>query len=188
VAAALAGKFAVGVAFFGGGWAHVVENFAAWAARARVTHGPEIVFEAGNRNDAVGRNILREPELLRFFVDAKLFARSDFRSAKNRGVELILRNREPFRRSEKFPGVGYGVLLEIIAKGKIAEHFKKSVMAFGEADVFEVVVLAAGADAFLRRSRSVVAALFKAEENILELVHSGVGEEQRGIAVRNKRA
>jgi len=62
------------------------------------------------------------------------------------------------------------------------------VMAFGEADVFEVVVLAAGADAFLRRSRSVVAALFKAEENILELVHSGVGEEQRGIAVRNKRA
>jgi hypothetical protein len=48
-------------------------------------------------------------------------------------------------------------------------------------------VLAAGADAFLCGCGAVVVALLEAEENILELVHPGVGEEQRGIAVGNER-
>src|SRR5262249_54542506 len=89
---------------------------------------------------------------------------------------------------EKFPGVCDGVLFEIIAERKIAEHFKKGVMAFGETDVFEVVVLAASADAFLSGGGAVVVSLFEAEKNVLELVHSGVGEKQRGIAVGNERA
>jgi hypothetical protein len=61
------------------------------------------------------------------------------------------------------------------------------VMALGEADIFEVVVLAAGAHAFLRGSGLVVVALFEAEEDVLELVHPGVGEEQGGIAMRDER-
>ncbi len=60
-------------------------------------------------------------------------------------------------------------------------------MAVGEADVFEVVVLAAGADAFLRRRCACVVALFEAKENVLELVHSGVGEEQCGVVCRDER-
>ena len=77
--------------------------------------------------------------------------------------------------------------LEIIAEGKIAEHFEKSVVAIGEADIFEVIVLAAGADAFLASGGAVVVALLEAEENILELVHAGVGEEQRGIVGGDER-
>ena len=77
--------------------------------------------------------------------------------------------------------------LEIIAEGKIAEHLEKSVMAVGEADVFKVVVLAAGADAFLAGRGAVVVALFEAEENVLELVHPGVGEKQRGIVRGDER-
>ncbi len=50
-------------------------------------------------------------------------------------------------------------------------------MAFGEADIFQVVVLAAGADAFLRGGGAVVVAFFQAEKNVLELVHPGVGEK-----------
>ena len=49
-----------------------------------------------------------------------------------------------------------------------------------EADVFEVVVFAAGADTLLGvcgAARS-VGALFRAEEDGHELVHPGVGEEQ----------
>src|SRR5271165_3257910 len=42
VAAAIAREFAVSVAFLGGCRLHVVENFAAGAARAGVSHGPEI--------------------------------------------------------------------------------------------------------------------------------------------------
>ena len=33
----------------------------------------------------------------------------------------------------------------------------------------------------------VVVALFEAEEDVLELVHAGVGEEQRGVAVGDER-
>ena len=76
---------------------------------------------------------------------------------------------------------------EIIAEGKIAEHLEKGVVAIGEADIFEVVMLAAGADAFLASGGAVVVALLDAEENILELVHPGVGEEQRGIVGGDER-
>src|SRR5579872_2914671 len=60
-------------------------------------------------------------------------------------------------------------------------------MAVGETYVFEIVMLAAGADAFLRRGSAVVVAGFEAEEDVLELVHSGVGEEQCGIVGGDKR-
>jgi hypothetical protein len=60
-------------------------------------------------------------------------------------------------------------------------------MAIGEADVFEVVVFSAGANAFLAGRRGFVIALFEAEENVLELIHSGVGEKQRGIVGRDER-
>ena len=59
-------------------------------------------------------------------------------------------------------------------------------MAVGEADVFEVVVLAACADALLRGSGTAVVAFFQSEENVLELVHARVGEQQRGIVLRDE--
>src|SRR5436305_11991031 len=112
----------------------------------------------------------------------------EFSSAKDSDVEFFFVYGEPFGGSDQFPGVGNGFFLEIVAEGKIAEHFKKSVVAFGEADIFEVVVFAAGAYAFLRGGGAVVIAFFEAEENVLELVHAGIGEEQGGVAVGNERA
>src|SRR5262249_48107427 len=132
----------------------------AWAAGACVAHSPKVIFEARDGNDAIRGNILFEPERFCFFVHTKRVARSDFRAAENCSVKFVLWNSEPFRRSEKLPGVGDGFLLEIIAEGKIAQHFKKSVMSFGEADVLEVVVLAAGTDAFLGRRGAQVVAFF----------------------------
>ncbi len=60
-------------------------------------------------------------------------------------------------------------------------------MAVGEADVFEVVVLAAGAHAFLRGGGARVFALLEAQENVLELVHPRIGEEQCGVVGRDER-
>ena len=60
-------------------------------------------------------------------------------------------------------------------------------MPRGTANLIEVVVFAAGADTFLRGGGASVVALFQAQENVLELVHSGVGEEQCGIAMGNER-
>ncbi len=43
------------------------------------------------------------------------------------------------------------VFLEIVAEGEIPQHLEEGVVARGVADIVEIVVLAAGADAFLRR-------------------------------------
>ncbi len=60
-------------------------------------------------------------------------------------------------------------------------------MAVGEADIFQVVVFSAGADTFLASGGALVVALFEAKEDVLELIHARVGEEQRGIVVRDER-
>jgi len=60
-------------------------------------------------------------------------------------------------------------------------------MAVGEAYVFKIVMLAAGAYAFLRRCGAHVIALFQAEEDVLKLVHAGVGEQQRRIVRGHER-
>jgi hypothetical protein len=48
-------------------------------------------------------------------------------------------------------------------------------------------VFSAGTNAFLAGGGGFVVALFEAEENVLELVHPGVGEKQRGIVGRDER-
>jgi hypothetical protein len=60
-------------------------------------------------------------------------------------------------------------------------------MAIGETDVFEVVVLAAGADAFLASGGCLVVALLKPEENVFELIHASIGKEQRGVVRGDER-
>ena len=52
---------------------------------------------------------------------------------------------------EQLPGEQDRLLLEIVAEGEIAEHLEEGVVARGVADIVEVVVLAAGAHALLRR-------------------------------------
>ena len=86
------------------------------------------------------------------------------------------------------PGKLDCVFLEIIAKGEIAEHLEKGMVARSIADIFEVIVLAACADAFLRCHGAVVAACLKAGEQVLELHHAGIGEHQRRVVLWHKRA
>src|SRR6266850_2257451 len=102
-------------------------------------------------------------------------------------VKFFLWDAEPCRRSQQFPSVRNRFLLEIISERKIAEHLEKRVVALGKAYILQVVVLAACAHAFLAGRRARVIAFFESEKNILELVHTRVGEEQRGIAVRHER-
>ena len=88
---------------------------------------------------------------------------------------------------DQFPGELDGERLEIVAEGEIAEHFEKGVVARRIADIVEVVVLAAGAHAFLRRRGAAVGALLDAGEDVLELHHAGIGEHQRRIVARHER-
>ena len=56
-----------------------------------------------------------------------------------------------------------------------------------EGDIFQIVVFAARAHAFLRRGGAGVVALFEAQEDVLELVHARVGEQQSWIVRRDQR-
>jgi len=62
------------------------------------------------------------------------------------------------------------------------------VVTGGITDVFQVVVLAAGAHAFLAGDGAGVRALFLAQEAVLELVHPRVSEQQGWVVARNQRA
>jgi len=108
-------------------------------------------------------------------------------TAENRDVQFVFRDGEPVGRGDQLPGVGDGFFLEVVAEGKIAKHLEKSVMALGEADIFEIVVFAAAADTFFARWWLCRIRAFPGEEDVLELVHPGVGEEQGGIAMRDER-
>jgi hypothetical protein len=106
---------------------------------------------------------------------------------KDADAKMLARNSQLFR--DELPRESNRVVLEVIAKGEIAEHFKKRVMPGGMPDLFEVVVLAAGAHTFLagRGATISVGRRFVAEENLLELDHPRVGEKQGGIIPRHER-
>ena len=86
------------------------------------------------------------------------------------------------------PGQLYGAVLEVVAEREVAEHLEKRVVARRVADVVEVIVFAASADAFLRRGGPRDGARFLAGKHVLELDHAGIGEHQcRVIAWHQRR-
>ncbi len=186
VAAAFATESAFGMTLARRCRAHVVVNFTARPAWTRIAHGPEIFLQPGNRNHAVARRSHAYPQRRGVGVGGKLYAGRGCSSAEHGEIKPVERYGEPFRGGDQLPGKGDGLFFEVIAKGKIAQHLEKGVVAIGEADIFEVVVLAPGAHAFLRGGGALVVALLEAEENVLELVHARIGKKKRGVAYGHK--
>jgi flavin-binding protein dodecin len=60
-------------------------------------------------------------------------------------------------------------------------------MPGGVADIVQVIVLAASPDAFLHCRGAAVGALFRAGEQVLELDHARIGEQQGGIVAGHQR-
>ncbi len=89
---------------------------------------------------------------------------------------------------DQVPGELDRPFLEVIAEGEIAEHLEEGVVAGGITDIVEVVVLSAGAHAFLRGCSRRVGALFETGKDVLELHHAGIGEHQCRIVARHQRA
>ena len=55
----------------------------------------------------------------------------------------------PHTSGQQFPRPGDGLGLEVVAEAPVAQHLEERVVVGVVADVFQVVVLAAGADALL---------------------------------------
>ncbi len=155
-----------------------VVDLRAPAARTGVAHRPEVVGRA-ELDDAVGRHEIQPPRI------RVVVARDAVLALEDRREELVLLESPLLR--QQLPGERDRVVLEVVAEREVAEHLEERVVPQRGADVVEVVVLAADAHALLRGRRARVAALLPAEEDVLELVHAGVGEQQRGVAVRNQR-
>ncbi len=162
----------------------IEENLAARTARAGITHGPEVIggvrcaFVVANTDHALGGHAdLLGPDVVGFVV-----------SGVHRDPEFFLGQVEPFFGGQEGPGVGDGITLEIVTEAEVAQHFEKSMVTSGIADVFQVVVLATGTHAFLTGNGAGVGTLFLAQEAILELVHACVGEQQGWVIARNQGA
>ena len=152
----------------------VEEDFRAWAARPRVTHAPEIVIRRDADDPVVGKARDLLPDGMRLVI-----------VMIDRDHEPRLVHTEILR--QQFPGEGDRAFLEIVAEGEVPQHLEEGVVAGGVADIVEVVMLAAGAHAFLAGGGAGVRALVKTQEHILELVHPGVREQQGRVVVGDGR-
>ena len=86
---------------------------------------------------------------------------------------------------EKFPRHLDRAVFEIAAEGPVAEHFKKRVVSTAAAHIIQIIVLAPGADTFLRVDGPAVRPLFLSQKNRFELVHARIGEKQGRIFMRH---
>ena len=160
-------------------FAVVVENLGAGAAGASVAHLPEVIrsvaaaFVVADADDTLGRNAyVVVPNVVGFVV----FGIHSYQ-------QFFFGNVQPFGAGEKFPRERNHFFFEIIAKREIAHHFKEGVVAGGIAHIFQIIVFAACAHAFLRGGGAGVGAFVKAQEYVFKLVHARVGEQERGVVV-----
>jgi hypothetical protein len=79
-------------------------------------------------------------------------------------------------------------MFEIVAEAEVAQHFEESMVTCSVTYVFQIVVLTARTHAALGRSGAGIITLVEPKENVLELVHPGVGKQQSGVIVRNQGA
>ncbi len=115
----------------------IVEDLRARPARAGVAHCPEII-RAGDAQDLA----VRQTGDLLPQIEGVVVVDID------RDQKLLDRQAEFL--GDQVPGELNRPFLEIIAEREIAEHLEEGVVARGVADIVEVVMLAAGAHAFLR--------------------------------------
>ncbi len=155
--------------------AMVVKDFRARTAGAGIAHLPEVGLGAEPHDTIFGNAGDLLPELERLVI---VLIDGDHETVAG----------EPPVLGQKVPGEFNRFGLEIIAEGEIAQHFKEGVVARGEPNIVEVIVLAACAHAFLRGRRRGIGPLFDAGKDVLELHHAGIGEHQRRIVARHKRA
>jgi len=104
------------------------------------------------------------------------------------GLIIFAKNRDPqaFGIESELPGDQLpckvdGIVFKIIAERKIAQHFEKRVVPGGMAHILKIVVFAADAHTLLRCSGPPVGPFFISEKDILELIHSRIREQKRGI-------
>ena len=154
-------------------------EFGARTARTGFAHHPEVVLHVAV-DDLDFRITTRRaekfrPDVVGFLVEISGIA---LLRSVNRGVETM--RGQPPAPDDEFPRPRDRLLFEIVSKRPVPQHLEHRVVVGVVADILEVVVLAARADAFLGvcRARRIVRGFLDAEEIRHERVHPGVCEKQ----------
>ena len=156
-----------------------VVHLGAAAAGPRFAHRPEVVL--AQLADPLGRQV-PTPDGVGVVVARHL--RHRVPAAEDRGVQAVGRQLPDL--GEQRPGEGDRVGLEVVAEGEVSQHLEERVVARRGAHVLEVVVLPADPHALLRGGGAPVLPALAAQEDVLELVHPRVGEEQCGVVGRDE--
>ena len=150
--------------------AAVIVNLAAGAAGALAVL-PEVVLTA-EAEDALGR-------------DAYLVAPNGEGLVvvlKDARVEPVGVDADPVGAREELPAPGYGLVLEVVAEGEVAQHLEEGAVARGLAYVVDV----AGAHALLAGGDAPARGNLLAGKVGLERGHAGVYQQQRGVVLRDE--
>ena len=156
-------------------------NFGARTTRSGRAHFPEVVFLVEPR-DAIRRN-KATPQFRSLFISRQAVG---LITGKHRDVQSFGRQAPDL--SQQFPRPFDGLGFEVVAERPVAQHLEEGVVVGVPSNIFQVVVLAASADAFLGVDGTDKVTVTAPEENILELVHPGIGKQQGGVVMRDHRA
>src|SRR4051812_46618330 len=160
--------------------ATVVVELAAWSARTRVGHAPEVVVVAlvgiaPARHARLGHAHLVAPDVPRLVVvRVRRYANPIERNLVDLGQQLD-------RPLDCFA-------LEVVAEAPVAEHLEEGVVARRAANLLEVIVLAGHAQAALHVDSARVRPFVDPGQDVLERNHARVDEEQRRVAGWDQRA
>ncbi len=168
---------------YGGDFGLVAEvevDFGTRPARTRLAHLPEIVVPVAADDVVLGQET--PPIIVGLLVERHAVL---LRTLEHGGVHTL--GGQLIDVVQKLPRPLDGLLLEIIAVRPVAEHLEHGVVVGIVAHLLQVVVLAGDTQALLRIGRPRKLAGSVAEENILELVHTRVGEHQRRVALDDHR-
>mmetsp|Transcript_122309 Transcript_122309/g.191848 ORF Transcript_122309/g.191848 Transcript_122309/m.191848 type:complete len:205 (+) Transcript_122309:2390-3004(+) len=164
----------------------IIMDLSAGSTWPSVAHLPEVIFHI-ERQDPTFWEILF-PDCLSFLIT---------RYPRLLGIASIIRRIKPCRINlvnirQQVPRPSNSLLLEIIAERPISKHLEEGMMINILSDIFQVIVLSTGANAFLR-----IRCTFQLCERMLwinlsnkdglKLIHASIDEQERWIVVRHHR-
>ena len=154
---------------------------AARATGAGIAHFPEIILAAKIENVVRIYVCYLRPIARRLLIGFQLA----LVVLEDRSPEPVFGHPPDLR--EQLPGPGDGLLLVIVAKGPIAEHLEESVVVSIVPYILQVIMFTGNPHDLLGVGSPRVLPFLQAQEDVLELIHPSVGEQQRGIIARHQR-
>ena len=156
-------------------------NFGTRPARPCIAHFPEVIFFV-SVNDTLFRQVL-QPVTGSLVVALQILSGASF---KNGCVEPV---RIEFQYLHKiFPCPGNGFFFEIITERPVSQHFKHRVVISVVSYLFQIVVLAAHSQTFLRICHPRIFNRGVTQNNIFKLIHAGICKHQRRVVLNHHRS